>query len=503
MVTFPVLFINLFSILMMMVAMVVIWHIREKNGGLQLFGASLFMLFWAVGSFAEMVSQGLGMKILWRNLTQIGVFYTPIASLLFSVVYTGIGNSFRKPLAWISYSVQSLGILLVMTDRWHHFMRKSITLIRTPLYETLVVDTTILGKCLISINFLCMVLSLGLLTIYAFTATPSSRKQVLSVLFGMVIGVVYSLAKVVSNEQFVQLVPISGVFALSAFFMLLGIFRYDLLRIAPLAREQVFHFLGEGLVIASSEGVLVEANRTALTMFGPTLQYLEQLIRVEISQWHEALLGKKETNFAFYHHQSYFHCNLYTIKNKRGTVLGTISLVKDCTEQKQRDDLLFYRAQRDGLTGLYNRQTFIEKVERRLQDAHDPVCLYYLDIDHFKQINDLYGHRGGDQLLASLSNCIKRLLGPADLSGRMGGEEFAIFRSSGNLEENLQWAEMLRKSIEDAICLFEGKAISCTISLGLCASSPVDFDVLYRMADEQVYRAKKAGKNCICSIVHD
>jgi len=500
MVTFPVLFINLFSMLMMGVVTEVVWRFRDKGGGLQLFIASFCMLFWAVGSFAEMISQSLEMKIFWRNVTQIGVFYTPIASLLFSVRYTGIGNRFHKPLIWIAYSIQSVAILLVMTDHWHHLIRKSVFIVHDPLYETLVVDTTIFAKCLISLNFFYMGLSVCLLILYAITTAPSSRKQVLSVLFGMIIAVGYSLVKVVSNEQFAQLVPISGVFALSALFMLLGIFRYDLLKIAPLAREQVFHFLGEGLVIASSDGTLVEANHAALIMLGSSLQNMEQLLLDEIPQWHAALLEKKEKDFAFYHHQSYFHINLYTIKNKRGTVLGTISLVKDRTEQKQKEDLLLFRAQRDGLTHLYNRQTFIEKVEHQLKHAENPVSLHYFDIDHFKQINDLYGHRGGDQVLQSVGECIRGLLGPTDLAGRLGGEEFAIFRSSGTLEENLQWAEMLRKSIADNVYSFEGNTLCCTVSLGLCISSPVDFDVLYRMADDQMYQAKKAGKNCICSI---
>lgn len=293
MVTFPVLFINLFSMLMMGVVTEVVWRFRDKGGGLQLFIASFCMLFWAVGSFAEMISQSLEMKIFWRNVTQIGVFYTPIASLLFSVRYTGIGNRFHKPLIWIAYSIQSVAILLVMTDHWHHLIRKSVFIVHDPLYETLVVDTTIFAKCLISLNFFYMGLSVCLLILYAITTAPSSRKQVLSVLFGMIIAVGYSLVKVVSNEQFAQLVPISGVFALSALFMLLGIFRYDLLKIAPLAREQVFHFLGEGLVIASSDGTLVEANHAALIMLGSSLQNMEQLLLDEIPQWHAALLEKK------------------------------------------------------------------------------------------------------------------------------------------------------------------------------------------------------------------
>ncbi|MBI9094229.1 MAG: hypothetical protein JEY71_05045 [Sphaerochaeta sp.] len=89
MISFPILFVNLFSIVMMLIVTLSIWNIRENNGAKQLFVASLFMLIWSIGSFSDLLSSDMHTKLIWRNFTQIGVFYTPVASLLFAIVYTG------------------------------------------------------------------------------------------------------------------------------------------------------------------------------------------------------------------------------------------------------------------------------------------------------------------------------------------------------------------------------------------------------------------------------
>ncbi|HKL58570.1 MAG TPA: diguanylate cyclase [Sphaerochaeta sp.] len=497
MISFPILFINLLSIVMMLIVTITIWNIRDKNGAMQLFVASLFMLLWSIGSFSDLISADMRAKLIWRNFTQIGVFFTPVASLLFAIVYTGIGNSKRKLIAYVSYTFQSIGVLLVWTDGYHHLIRESVTVLKTPLAESLVVVPTMLAKFLISFNVLFSVIALVFLGVYALVITTISRKQNLAVFGGMLVGTLYSLLKVVMGDSFAHLVPISGIFAISALFMLLGIYRYDLLKIAPLAREQVFHFLGDGIVIASSQGKILEANQAALSMMGPTLPDLGTNLVSEIPKWHEALVQAREGEFSFYRSDTYYVCSVYAIRTSHGSVLGTISLLKDNTEQKRKNDLLLFRAERDGLTGIYNRQTFIEKVEKRLDRKGPLSTLAFFDIDHFKRINDKYGHMAGDQMLQAVSTCAYKAMVGSDLMGRMGGEEFAIYHTSENQEEALAWAENLRQRVEDTVITIEKNSVSCTISLGLCFSTSANFDEMYRCADKEVYKAKDAGRNCV------
>lgn len=497
MISFPILFINLLSIVMMLLVTIVIWKIHDKDGAKQLFIASLFMLLWSIGSFADLLSADMRAKLIWRNFTQIGVFFTPVATLLFAIVYTGIGNTRRKPLAYASYTFQSIGILLVWTDGYHHLIRESVTILKTPLSESLVVVPTMLAKVLISVNMLFSIVALAVLGMYALSTTTVSRKQSMTVFGGMLVATLYSLLKVVMGDRFAQLVPISGIFAISALFMLLGIYRYDLLKIAPLAREQVFHFLGDGIVIASVQGKLLEANQAALSMMGPTLAELNDNLVAEAPLWHEFLLHGREGEFSFYRSDTFYNCSVYAIKTRHNATIGTISLLKDNTEQKRKSDLLLFRAERDGLTGIYNRQTFIEKVEKRLVQKGPLVSLVFFDIDHFKLVNDRHGHMAGDQMLQAVTSCAYKTMVGSDIMGRMGGEEFAIFHTSTSEEETLAWAENLRQRVENTVIMLEGNPVSCSISLGICFSTVVNFDVMYRCADKELYRAKDAGRNCV------
>ncbi len=498
MISFPILFINLSSIVMMFIVTLTIWNIRDKNGAKQLFIASLFMLIWSIGSFSDLISSDMQAKLIWRNLTQIGVFYTPVASLLFTIVYTGIGIAKRKLIAYASFTFQSIGILLVWTDGYHHLIRQSITVLRTPLSESLVIVPTLLAQFLISFNILFSLMALGILGIFALRTTTVSRMQNLTIFSGMLVGTFYSLLKVVMGDSFAHLVPISGIFAISALCMMLGIYRYDLFKIAPLAREQVFHFLGDGIVIASAQGKILEANQAALSMMGPTLSDLASNLATEVPQWHEFLSQGTEVAFSFYRYESYYDCSIYVIKTEHGAIIGTISLLKDNTEQKRKNDLLQIRAEHDGLTGIYNRRTFIEKVEKRLLRRVQETSLVFFDIDHFKLVNDRYGHMVGDQMLQAVVACATKNLVGTDFMGRMGGEEFAISHDSSSEVETLAWAQNLRRQVEETALQIEGNPVSCTISVGLCFSWTASFDEMYRCADRELYKAKDAGRNCIC-----
>ncbi len=96
---------------------------RDKQAATELSIASLFMILWAVSSFAEMLSDTFEMKVFWRNVTQIGVFMTPVATLMFILAYTEYLRSHRVLIARIAYTYQSIAVLLILTDFLHHWVR--------------------------------------------------------------------------------------------------------------------------------------------------------------------------------------------------------------------------------------------------------------------------------------------------------------------------------------------------------------------------------------------
>lgn len=117
-----------------------------------------------------------------------------------------------------------------------------------------------------------------------------------------------------------------------------------------------------------------------------------------------------------------------------------------------------------------------------------------LDLDHFKNINDTYGHAGGDRVLVHLAVLLRNMLRQNDVAGRLGGEEFAVLLPDASLDSAAAIAERLRVAVERNIIEFEGREMTVTASIGL---APLDGEVdkVFAMADEALYRAKKEGRN--------
>ena len=151
----------------------------------------------------------------------------------------------------------------------------------------------------------------------------------------------------------------------------------------------------------------------------------------------------------------------------------------------------------DGLTGTYNRRHFFELAERELERARrygQTVFAIMLDIDHFKQVNDTYGHAVGDQVLRVVAERCRESIRDIDILGRYGGEEFAIILPATDLPGAHSVAERLRRSIADVPIPTERDDVTITISLGV-ASNAQDVAALVNRADAAMYAAKQAGRN--------
>ena len=172
----------------------------------------------------------------------------------------------------------------------------------------------------------------------------------------------------------------------------------------------------------------------------------------------------------------------------------------ECAIEAEYHDQVMQLASKDALTGAFNRRYFDGELRKQAMEARtqgSPLSLVALDIDHFKSINDGFGHAAGDAVLRQVSELVQRQLRAEDVFARTGGEEFVALMPGTDLREARMAAELTRGAIELTDFVVDGKKIPVTSSFGVAVLEAADdpAEKLLKRADERLYEAKHAGRN--------
>ncbi len=187
--------------------------------------------------------------------------------------------------------------------------------------------------------------------------------------------------------------------------------------------------------------------------------------------------------------------------NNDGMPIRMIGVIIDIDREKKLSEELNHRAQRDLLTGIYNKETTRILVEEKLEKNPQAVsALFVIDLDNFKQINDELGHFHGDKVLAEVAAKLSSLFRTSDIIGRIGGDEFALFLSDIPNREFIRKKgdEILQKMREVKTDKEHSIVLSCSLGASISPEHGSYFEELYQKADKALYNAKKNGKKCIC-----
>jgi diguanylate cyclase (GGDEF)-like protein len=203
----------------------------------------------------------------------------------------------------------------------------------------------------------------------------------------------------------------------------------------------------------------------------------------------------------------YQNCMLLPVRDAAGKPEAVVVILLDATDtaiaQGMLQDAMAKLADsssRDGLTGVHNRRYLenhlaSEYDRARRYGTHFSVAMF--DLDHFKHVNDTYGHLGGDAVLVDVSRRVVELLRSSDMCGRYGGEEFAVVLPETNLEGARQFGERLRTFIAQVPVDFDGQEIPVTCSIGVTQFDPGmgSYHMLIHQADLALYASKTGGRN--------
>lgn len=185
------------------------------------------------------------------------------------------------------------------------------------------------------------------------------------------------------------------------------------------------------------------------------------------------------------------------------SVAGYSVIVRDATERRKSLEALEKAAHTDPLTGLYNRRAFFSRAQQCLRErSSEPASVLIVDIDHFKQINDAFGHDVGDQAIQMVARRLEEAMRPGDLVCRFGGEEFVALLVGLAVDSVRAIAEQIRSAVQTTdLPVTDGRLVKVTISGGIAsipAGRPLPsgiLDATIKSADKRLYEAKQQGRN--------
>jgi diguanylate cyclase (GGDEF)-like protein len=277
-------------------------------------------------------------------------------------------------------------------------------------------------------------------------------------------------------------------------------------QVAPLAREEIVENMKDGFILVDPKGGFLDANRTAKRLF-PKLEHATTglpMADMGTILWGPDSRLAQEFSVKTESGAKHYRVSADDVMHE-GRAICTCVTIYDNTSVRKLMDEITQMAEHDALTNLLNRRSFCRDAEKKCNEIlryGGEAFLMMLDIDHFKKVNDNYGHLAGDEVLRSVSKTLLRRFRKIDMVGRYGGEEFCVFLLSPSGEKVVEVAEECRRQIENLSILFEDKTIRVTISIGIAefpSAGEQTLTALISRADAALYEAKSSGRNRIAA----
>ncbi|MFD0713227.1 histidine kinase N-terminal 7TM domain-containing protein [Paenibacillus sp. GCM10027626] len=442
---------------------------------------------YTFGSALEHASGSLEEIKFWIMVEYLGMPFLPPLNLLIIMSYLGMERYLKRGL-WIAmFAIPAATLLLVMTNEIHHFYYRDVFLRPgTPYLKADVVA----GPWYIiqgAYTFACMFGGVVLL-LRGWSKMRSYRFQLGTMLIGLILplaGDFFYLGGLTPDGMD----PIPVIMTITSAFYLWALTSKGLFHVAPIARDNLFTSMRDGVIVLDRNDRLVDYNPEAAAMM-PELsaasigQPLYDLWRLHTDDPIFSMLGRKgndettdiqeiqwQSGGAMFNYQ----IRSSIVRNQGGQEVGRLIVLIDVTERARLQEELRQMAYYDGLTRIYNRAHFIKQSNMLICEAvrsGQPLSFLLFDIDHFKRINDNFGHDIGDQALLHIVAVCLKVLRPDDLFARYGGEEFVIAMPSVTAEAAAMAADRIRAALAAQPMLAPQGLLSITASFGVSAMVP-------------------------------
>ena len=354
------------------------------------------------------------------------------------------------------------------------------------------------------VSLTCLIVAYYLLFKRFISGSAALRRQMYVFILAAMITFVCNGFNILGIlPQGVDIAPFS--FTISLLLFTLDLLSHRLLDIQLFAFDSAIHSMDDAIIVLDNDEGFVYSNISANKIF-PTVAALGDLEKItNASQWPKELIlieDVGEIDFELIDDSldnRTYRASISRIKSEGKRNMGWSVVLRDITELVCTMKKMQILAITDSLTGIYNRHHFLEFAKKELliskTNNHFNVLLSF-DVDHFKKINDTYGHSAGDQVLCAVTRSVQSHIKSTDLFARIGGEEFAVFSVNKNPINLFEFAENLRKEISLINVIYNDIIITTSASFGII-SIPQDcsFEKAMNAVDLVMYEAKYNGRN--------
>jgi diguanylate cyclase (GGDEF)-like protein len=483
-------------------------------------GASL----WSMGRLMELHAPTLAMRIFWAKLQYFGIAAVPVGWLAVVMCLCRPKNAISQRVlaVWIVGAIVTL--LLVFTNDQHQLVWKNILLVPGDDAPGAIFDHGPAYAYLAAYNYLLLAWSAFLLIARQMPDSRLTPPRRIALLVGLSVplavhqaylqGWTYFLGGDLTPATFSVMVPIVWASTLRPYLEDVGHY----------VRHRIFDTLDNGCVIMGLDGIIRDFNSTAYALV-PDLRRGEEAP----DSWLSTLAGASATGAN--PHQALtidgetpYEIRVQIVRNLHGRPVGIVAYLVDLQRYRMREQVLASENSglnlrlreaedkmsamqkaiyRDSLTGLYNRRYLQERATALIEAAYANQSYFGLlvvDVDYFKQFNDIYGHVLGDECLRKIADAIAQATrGPASFAARFGGEEFCVVLTGSGPEESKAVGKRLMEAIAALAILHPGSAAGSTVTVsmgGICRiPTAPELDLLVSRADLAMYEAKRGGRN--------
>lgn len=517
MTTIPSLWTFIISSMLMIAIWLYSFQYLKQAIGKAFFLLILTTLLWSLLYIGELVSDTFAIKFLFARLQYIGINTLPLAWLLLASVHT---KTKVPRMVWGSF----IGMWLVLFvfifivpipnlfwgNVTSHPMPGSI--------GASVLDYDygpIFYALLVPYTYIVLLLSLIIMIRGMSKGHNFHRKQLIFVIVGTMIPAIINILYVMGITPIPHMNFSTAGMSVSGLLVGYALFRYRFLAVSPIARDLIIDTMLDGVIVLDTNMNVLDINSAAKEAFRTydigLGTKLDTIVPPQMLDNILLLLGHKSavSELISYNDLVYdVHVSLllgFGMKHR-----GYLLMFHDVSEREKLHHQVRLSATLDPLTQILNRKALFEEIEfERNKVIKNNGCLsiIMMDIDHFKDVNDTYGHEGGDRAIEKLVEVINQILGYNHIFGRYGGDEFVVGLIDTSFEKTLEIARLIHSRLTRTLIISTRASFLIQISLGVVTIGgsdnfpvPTSSDAIVALADSALYKAKEEGRNTVAFV---